>query len=216
VSDLSGHYKPTPVNTADVINELEAKEASMIGGGKDMKRAKVELSFDESGKYVGRGRFFVLARRVERDGVDDTVYWSNDAGWTGRESSTRFTEDQIKTVDMPLGGFWVELDSSIELDAMMSKTEGSGAITMDFERFSQTGGNLAQAQTKRQAGKELTDRTARTGPVPSQVYADAKPDWAAVAAKMKKDAEEKKKKAEQEKQELKKYNEAERPPDDDD
>jgi hypothetical protein len=202
VSDLSGHYAPKPGHTADVINELEAQSASMIG--KDGKRAMVELSYDESGLFSGRkkevedkssgkkrapaeipleDRRFVLARRVEGEGDDDVVteYWSNDAGWTDRESSSNFTEAEIKKVDMPLGGFWVELDP------MMSKQEGSGAVTMDFERFSQTGGNLPKIAAKRNVVEDIKKRGADQ---PGEVLAKLKEEKEQRKAKTAKLAEE--------------------------
>jgi hypothetical protein len=95
VSDVSGHYVPKPGHTADVINELEAQGASMIGEGG--KRARVELSYNERGDYITR----------------------------------KLGKGETKPDEIPI-------------DEMMSRTP-QGAVTMDFERFSQSGGNLPRS-----------------------------------------------------------------------
>jgi len=79
----------------------------MIGAGN--KRAKVELSYNQWGRHVGR----------------------KDA-----------PQGQTKPPEIPIV-------------QMMSATADTGAITMDFERFSQTGGNLPQIKAKREVGQDI-------------------------------------------------------------
>ena len=37
-------------------------------------------------------------------------YWSNDDGWTDQEHADKFTEEEQKTLDLPIGGDWEELE----------------------------------------------------------------------------------------------------------
>jgi hypothetical protein len=52
VTDVSGHYKPTPAQMADAVNEMEAQGVPMIDP-ETQKRAKVRI---ESERFAGKGR----------------------------------------------------------------------------------------------------------------------------------------------------------------
>jgi hypothetical protein len=69
------------------------------------------------------------------------------------------------------------------IDKMMSKAKDTGAVTMDFERFSQTGGNLPQVKAKRKVNQEITDRGKEQ---PKEVLKKLKEEQAAAAAAKKK------------------------------
>lgn len=37
-------------------------------------------------------------------------YWSNEFGWTWVESADTFSDDEQKTVNLPIGGQWEKVD----------------------------------------------------------------------------------------------------------
>jgi hypothetical protein len=36
----------------------------------------------------------------------EKLWWSNEIGWVDKKSATRFTEDQTKKLNLPMGGEW--------------------------------------------------------------------------------------------------------------
>ena len=40
------------------------------------------------------------------DETEEPLYWSNEMGWVSRDSAMRFTEDERKAFNLPVGGRW--------------------------------------------------------------------------------------------------------------
>jgi len=36
----------------------------------------------------------------------DVQFWSNDLGWTDLENATRFTDEERKTLNLPMNSYW--------------------------------------------------------------------------------------------------------------
>jgi hypothetical protein len=53
--------------------------------------------------------YFVVISHDETDDKGRALYWSNDDGWTPIESASRFTGEERRDFDLPLGGAWVGL-----------------------------------------------------------------------------------------------------------
>ena len=66
-----------------------------------------------------------LIIRSVNEMVDDTwetLYWSNEWGWTGIEEADRFTEEEASALVLPVGGQWVY--ESAELGVDIPSSEG--------------------------------------------------------------------------------------------
>lgn len=42
------------------------------------------------------------------------LYWSNEMGWVDKASADKFTEEDIKTVSLPMGGKWISAQRAHE------------------------------------------------------------------------------------------------------
>jgi len=74
----------------------------------------------------------------------EDLFWSNEMGWVDLESSDSFTEEETKTLNLPINGSWCHLDS-VELmldrvDEIISKYEqASGNVIEDGDVFDSSG-----------------------------------------------------------------------------
>jgi len=74
----------------------------------------------------------------------EDLFWSNEMGWVDLESSDSFTEEETKTLNLPIDGSWCHLDS-VELmldrvDEIISKYEqASGNVIEDGDVFDSSG-----------------------------------------------------------------------------
>ena len=74
----------------------------------------------------------------------EDLFWSNEMGWVDLESSDSFTEEETKTLNLPIDGSWCHLDS-VELmldrvDEIISKYEqASGNVVEDGDVFDSSG-----------------------------------------------------------------------------
>ena len=65
----------------------------------------------------------------------EDLFWSNEMGWVDLESSDSFTEEETKTLNLPINGSWCHLDS-VELmldrvDEIISKYEQASGNVVD-------------------------------------------------------------------------------------
>ncbi len=47
--------------------------------------------------------YVIINRKSHRD------FWSNELGWTTLKAATRFSEDEMETLNLPIDGIWTEL-----------------------------------------------------------------------------------------------------------
>lgn len=64
----------------------------------------------ESNQNADPDAIFVVMSNDERDDEGLPLYWSNEQGWTDAAGATRFTEEETRRFNLPLGDcFWAKL-----------------------------------------------------------------------------------------------------------
>ena len=65
-------------------------------------------------------KLIIRGRNEMNDDTWETLYWSNEWGWTGIEEADQFTEEEAAELNLPVGGDWVYLSSELGVDVPSS------------------------------------------------------------------------------------------------
>jgi hypothetical protein len=81
--------RPNTLNEIDIEEEIALDEDSFV----------LQI-IEENEGYV------VISTTEKDDETDEPLYWSNDDGWVDLGSATRFSSEEKKKLDLPIGGKW--------------------------------------------------------------------------------------------------------------
>lgn len=77
------------------------------------KKKRVEnertKEFDETWGVDTDERYVIISTTEKDDETGKPLYWSNDDGWVDLGSATRFSSEEKKKLNLPVGGKWWEL-----------------------------------------------------------------------------------------------------------
>jgi hypothetical protein len=57
---------------------------------------------------MGNKHYSIRSLDERDDDTNELLYWSNDIGWVGAECCDSFTRSERETVNLPIGGEWVD------------------------------------------------------------------------------------------------------------
>jgi predicted DNA-binding WGR domain protein len=101
-----------------VIGEFKTKEEAIAAAEAKME-TKVKKGYDfvnaskVAGEFFSDGSFIIVSKTEKDDITGEPLYWNNDDGWTVKEGATQFTEDEAKTLNLPMLGEWIKVSSKV-------------------------------------------------------------------------------------------------------
>jgi hypothetical protein len=90
------------VNAAMLFTE--SKKVAEGNSGKFIGRFVKDECAGPTAKYGASAKNWVI--RAVSGVSGEKLWWSNEIGWVDKKSATRFTEDQTKKLNLPMGGAW--------------------------------------------------------------------------------------------------------------
>lgn len=82
----------------------EAKRVAEGRSGKFIGRFVRDECAVQQAKYGASAKNWVI--RAVSGVSGEKLWWSNQIGWVDKKSATRFTEEQTKKLNLPMGGAW--------------------------------------------------------------------------------------------------------------